>query len=148
MAQDTGSVTTQIDTRATRDPRTIEREIRGHRGELSTLVGELNRRRQDLTDVKLQLRRHTMGVVTGILATGAAIVGSLMYARWRARRHNSLIARGGRLREAVGRMIDRPERVATEPTVTQRMLASAGSAAAAILIKAILERFTHSSRRA
>jgi hypothetical protein len=139
---------TPIDTRAARDPRTIEREIRGHRGELSALVGELNRRRQELTDVKLQLQRHTIGVATGLLATGAVIVGSVMYARWRARRHDSLVARGGRLREAVSRMIDRPERVATEPTVTQRMLASAGSAAAAILIKAILERFTPSPRRA
>lgn len=147
MAQGTGRVT-PIDTRATRDPRTIEREIRGHRGELSTLVGELNRRRHELTDVRLQLRRHTLGVATGVMATGAAIVGSIVYARWRARRYNSLIARGGRLREAVGRMIDRPERVASEPTVTQRILASAGSAAVAIAIKAILERFTHPPRRA
>jgi hypothetical protein len=146
MAQDAGGVT-QIDPRAVRDPRTIEREIRGHRGELSTLAGELNRRRQELTDVKLQLRRHTMGVATGLLATGVVIVGSLVYARWRARRYNRLIARGGRLREAVGRMIDRPERVATEPTVIQRMLASAGSAAAAIAIKAIVERFAHPPRR-
>jgi hypothetical protein len=147
MAQGTGGVT-QIDAPA-RDPRAIEREIRGHRGELSTLVGELNRRRQELTDVKLQLRRHGMGVATGLLATGAVIVGSFLYARWRARRYNSLIARGGRLREAVGRMIDRPERVASEPTVGQRLLASAGSAAAAVLIKAILERLTPSpSRRA
>jgi hypothetical protein len=146
MAQGAGGVT-EIDPRAARDPRTIEREIRGHRGELSTLAGELNRRRQELTDVKLQLRRHTMGVATGLLATGVVIVGSLVYARWRARRYNSLIARGGRLREAVGRMIDRPERVATEPTVFQRMLASAGSAAAAIAIKAIVERFTHLPRR-
>ena len=147
MAQDTGGVT-RIDTRPARDPRTIEREIRGHRGELSALVGELNRRRQELTDVKLQLRRHAVGVVTGILATGAVLGGSLVYARWRARRHDSLIARGGRLREAVGRMIDRPERVASEPTVAQRLLASAGSAAAAVVIKAILERFASSPRRA
>lgn len=147
MAQGTGGVT-QIEAPA-RDPRAIEREIRGHRGELSTLVGELNRRRQELTDVRLQLRRHTVGVATGLLATGSVIVGSFLYARWRARRYNSLIARGGRLREAVGRMIDRPERVASEPTVGQRLLASAGSAAAAVLIKAILERLTPSpSRRA
>jgi hypothetical protein len=146
MAQGTGGVT-QIDERAPRDPSAIEREIRAHRGELSTLVGELNRRRQELTDVRLQLRRHTVGVATGVLATGAVIVGSLVYARWRARRADSLIARGGRLREAVGRMIDRPERVATEPTVGQRLLASAGSAVAAVVIKAILEHFTPSSPR-
>ena len=44
-------------------------------------------------------------------------------------------------------MIERPERVASEPTVGQRILASAGSAAAAILIKLVLERLTDSPRR-
>jgi hypothetical protein len=50
------------------------------------------------------------------------------------------MARGGRLREALGRIVDRPERVAVEPTVTQRIIGSAGSAAAAFLIRAALER--------
>ena len=146
MAQGTG-VVTPIETPASRDPRVIEREIRGHRGELSTLVGELNRRRQELTNVKLQLRRHTLGIATSVLAGGLVLAGSVAYARWRARRYNTLAARSSRLREAVGRMIDRPERVAGEPTVGQRILASAGSALAAILVKVALERFTDSPRR-
>ena len=132
----------------TRDPRAIEREIRGHRGELTTLVTELNRRRHELTDVRLQIRRHTIGVATGVLATGLAVAASVLYARWRAQRRDTLVARGGRLREALSRMIERPERVAAEPTLTERLLVSAGSAAAAVLIKAILQRLAGSPRRA
>jgi hypothetical protein len=59
---------------------------------------------------------------------------------WRARRRDALTARTGHLREAFARMVDRPERVAAEPTATQRIIGSAGSAAAAFLIKAALER--------
>jgi hypothetical protein len=44
-------------------------------------------------------------------------------------------------------MVDRPERVAVEPTATQRIIGSAGSAAAAFLIKAALERVTRPSLR-
>jgi hypothetical protein len=147
MAQGPGGVTS-IDAVTARDPRAIERDIRDHRGELTRLVTELNRRRRELTDVRLQLRRHTVGVATGVLATGLVFAGSLAYARWRAGRRRTLIARSGRLRDAVGRMIERPERVAAEPTSTERLLASVGSAVAAVLIKAILERFTNPPRHA
>jgi hypothetical protein len=41
------------------------------------------------------------------------------------------LARGELLRDAVGRIIDRPERVAAEPTAIQRIIGFAGSAAAA-----------------
>jgi hypothetical protein len=145
MAQGPGGVTA-IDTATARDPRTIDRDIRDHRGELTRLVTELNHRRREVTDVRLQLRRHTLGVTAGVVTTALVTVGSVLYARGRAQRRNTLIARGGRLKDAVGRMIDRPERVASEPTATERLLVSAGSAVAAVLIKAILERFANSPR--
>jgi hypothetical protein len=85
------------------------------------------------------VRRHALGVTTTVLAMGAVAAGSIALGIWRARRRNTLAARGSRLRQALARVIDRPERVAVEPTVTQRILAAAGSAAAAFLIKAALE---------
>lgn len=139
MAEGTGGLT-EVDAQAPRDPRPIEAEIMRRRGELTTLVAELNRRRHELTDVGLQLRRHALGVAATVLAVGAVAAGSIALGVWRARRRNTLTARSGRLREAFGRMIERPERVAVEPTVTQRIIGSAGSAAAAFLIKAALER--------
>jgi hypothetical protein len=146
MVEGTAGVT-QIDAWAPRDPGPIEAEIVHRRGELTVLVAELNRRRHELMDVRLQMRRHAVGVIVTVFAAGAAAGGSVAYGIWRARRRRALLARGGRLREAVGRMIDRPERVAAEPTVTERIIASAGSAAAAFLIKAALERLSGSPRR-
>lgn len=145
MAEGTGGLT-EVDAQAPRDPRPIEAEIMRRRGELTTLVAELNRRRHELTDVGLQLRRHALGVAAAVLAVGAVAAGSIALGVWRARRRNTLTARGGRLREAFGRMIDRPERVAVEPTFTQRIIGSAGSAAAAFLIKAALERVNRPRR--
>lgn len=64
--------------------------------------------------------------------------GSIAYRNWRLRREGTFLARGGRLRAALRRTID--QRVAVEPTATQRIIGSAGSALAAVLIKAALER--------
>ena len=138
MAQGTGRVTDTLE-EAPRDPRRIEAEIVRQRQELTARVAEVSRRGHELTDIGLQVRRHALGVTTTVLAMGAVTAGAIALGVWRARRRNTLLARGGRLRQALGRMIDRPERVATEPTVTQRILAAAGSAAAAFLIKAALE---------
>ncbi|HWN45566.1 MAG TPA: hypothetical protein VNW71_25300 [Thermoanaerobaculia bacterium] len=145
MAEGTGRVT-EVDEEAPGDPRPIEADIVRQRAQLTTLVTELQRRGHELTDVGLQVRRHAVAVTATVLAVGAVAVGSIALGVWRARRRNTLTARGGRLREAVGRMIDRPERVAVEATVTQRIIGAAGSAAAAFLIKAILERVSRPPR--
>lgn len=139
MVEATGGVT-DVETQAPRDPGPIEADIVRQRAELTTLVAELTRRGHELTDVGLQVRRHALGVAATVLAVGAIAAGSITLAVWRARRRDTLLARGGRLREAFARMIDRPERVAMEPTATQQIIGSAGSAAAAFLIKAALER--------
>ncbi|MEX2223049.1 MAG: hypothetical protein WEG40_14750 [Candidatus Rokuibacteriota bacterium] len=110
------------------------------RDELGTLVDQLDRRRQELTDVPLQVRRHAVGVTLSVLAAGAAAAAWVAFGVWQARRRNTLMAKGSRLREAVGRMIERPERVAVEPSATQRIIAAAGSAVVAFAIKAALER--------
>lgn len=139
MAEGTDRVT-ELDAKEPSDPQLIEADIVRRRGEITALVGELSRRGHDLMDVGLQVRRHFWGVAGTVLAVGAVAAGSIALAVWRARRRETLVAKGGRLREALTRMIDRPERVAVEPTVTQRMIGAAGSAAAAFLIKAALER--------
>jgi hypothetical protein len=136
MAQGTGGVI-----------ESLEADIARQRLDLGARFAELNRRGHELTDVGLQVRRHALGFTATVLALGAVAAGSIALGVWRARRRNTLAARGGRLREAVGRMIDRPERVAVEPTVMQRIIASAGSAAAALLIKAALEALPVKKRR-
>ncbi|MGH7415212.1 MAG: hypothetical protein ACREKJ_13525 [Candidatus Rokuibacteriota bacterium] len=74
--------------------------------------------------------------------------GSVALGIRQVRRRNTLVARGARLRAAVERMVERPERVAVNPTVTQRIMAAAGSAVVAFAIKAALERLAPRRPRA
>jgi hypothetical protein len=138
---------TAIEAPPARKARTVADGIMQRRTDLSALVAELDRRRHELTDVRLQMRRHALGVTITVLAMSAAAVGSVAYGRWRAGRRKTVVARGRRLRDALNRMIDRPERVAAEPTMMQRILSSAGSAAAAFLLKAALQRITRPRRQ-
>jgi hypothetical protein len=147
VAEATGRVT-EIEAETPRDPQPIEADIVRRRVQLTRLVGELNRRGRELTDAGLQIRRHALGVTASVLAVGTIVAGSIALRVWRARRRNTLRARSGRLREAFGRMIDRPERVAVEPTATQRIIGSAGSAAAAVLIKAAMDRLIRPGQHA
>lgn len=147
MAEATGRVT-ETDAEAPRDPQPIETDIVRRRAELTRLMGELTRRGHEFTNVGLQVRRHALGVTATVLAAGAIIGGWIALKVWRARRRNTLTARSGRLREAFSRMIDRPERVAVEPTATQRIIGSAGSAAVAVLIKAALDRLVRPGQHA
>ena len=59
---------------------------------------------------------------------------------WRARRRERLTSQADRLRRAMTRMIDRPERVAAEPTVPAKIVTAAANAAVATLIKKALDR--------
>ena len=106
----------EADAEKSGDPRPIEADLARQRAQLTRLVTELYRRGHELTDVGLQIRRHALAVAATFLAVGAIAAGSIALGVRRARRRNTLTARSGRLREAVGRAIDRPDRVAAEPT--------------------------------
>jgi hypothetical protein len=123
---------------STQEPEVIEQEITRVRGELGDVVGELRERWRDVTDVRLQMRRHAVGVTASVLATGVVAAASVAWRIWLARRRDALPARAGRLREAVARMVERPERVAVEASAMQRIMAAAGAA----VVKAALERLT------
>jgi hypothetical protein len=139
VAEATGGVT-ETEGETPRDPQPLEADVVRRRAQLTRLVGELNRRGHELTDIRLQVRRHALGITASVLAVGVIVASSIALRVWRSRRRNMLRARSGRLREAFGRMIDRPDRVAVEPSATQRLIGSAGSAAAAVLIRAAMDR--------
>ncbi len=124
-------------------PAVIEREIRGLRSDLDHLIGELDRRRHEMLDVKLQVRRHAVPVSLTALALVLATAGTVTYSIWRSRRQQTLAAKAGRLREAVSRMIESPERVAAVQTARVRILGAAGSALTAMVIKGVLEHLRH-----
>src|SRR5262249_31421495 len=80
----------------------------------------------------------------GLLASAA---GFVWLGAWRARRRRTTMARIGRLREAVSRMVERPERVAAQPSVPVKILTAAATAAVATAMKQVLARRLHYARR-
>jgi hypothetical protein len=126
--------------------RELETEITEIRSRLGRSLAELDRRRHELTDVRLQIERHPMAAV----AAGAvvlALAGGVAYAVWASRQRNRPISKARRLKHALSRMIEEPHKVAkSEPSVPEKILAAAGTAAATILVKKLMERaFTFSS---
>ncbi|HYZ88991.1 MAG TPA: hypothetical protein VE620_06835 [Myxococcales bacterium] len=126
------------------EPRKVAREIESEilevRSRLDRQLAELDRRRHELTDVRLQVRRHPMvAAVAGI--TVLAVLGGVAYAVWAARQRQKPLSKAQRLREAISRMVDKPHKVAkSEPTVPEKVLAAVGTAAATMLTKKLLER--------
>jgi hypothetical protein len=124
--------------------RQLEGEIAALGGELSGLVAELDRRRHEL-DMKLQVKRHALAVALAEVALVSAASGLVWLGMWRAQRRAGAPAQAGRLREAVSRTIDKPERVAAAPTIPGKILTAAATAAVATLVKKWLERALHTA---
>jgi hypothetical protein len=125
-------------------PRETVRELAGEiatlREELAGLVAELDRRRHEALDVKLQVKRHGVEMALTAAALVAAAAGFVWLGAWRSRRRENLLSRGAKLRRAFSRIIDKPDRVGAEPSVAAKILAATSSAAAATLVKKVLDR--------
>jgi hypothetical protein len=115
-------------------------EVAGVREELDTLLSELDRRRHDALDMRLQLRRHAVGTGLTAFALLATATGSVWLTHWRRGRRARLTAKAGRFYHALSRMTEHPERVAAEPTIPAKIVTTAASAAVAALAKKLLER--------
>ena len=120
--------------------RGLEAEADAVRNELTTLVAELDRRRHELFDIKLQLRRHAWSVALSGLTAGGIVAAAVALGIRRSRHRRQLTVRGRHLGQAVGRLLDHPERVAVEPTVLEKIAAAAGSTLAVYLVKVALDR--------
>lgn len=121
-----------------------ELAIERARARLDSLVAEIDRRRHELTDVRLQLRKHVWVVVAVAFTAASAIGGTVFWKLRSARRRHSLLGRAGRFREAFGRMLDQPDRVATsEPNVLKKVAAAAATAVAARVARGLVERAVH-----
>ena len=120
--------------------REIEREIAHLRTRLDRSLSELDRRRHELTDLKLQMRKHPQ-VFIGAGAAAALIVGGIGFAIWRANKREEVPQKARRLRIAFGRAVDQPEKVARrEAPAWEKILAAVGTTIAVSLTKKMLER--------
>jgi hypothetical protein len=125
------------------DPRRVEdisREIEDIRGHLGSMVAELDRRRHEALDFRLQIRRHPLAAAL-VAGTVALVTGGLVaLALRRRRRQRSPAYRLRAMRRAFARMATEPDEFAREPDLASKMLGAAGTAAAAALARGVVER--------
>ena len=123
-----------------RPPREIERDIEHLRSRLDRTLAELDRRRHELTDIRLQMRKHP-AVIIGTGAVLLLMLGGVGYAIYRSRTRAEPPQKASRLRITLGRAIDKPEKVArSEPPPWQKILTAVGTAIAVNLAKKMVER--------
>ena len=121
----------------------LRREIDATRGELDRYIEELQRRRRELTDVKLQVRRHP-AIVVGLGVAVAAVVGAAVLGARRARKRKAV----SRVRRALGALGSLPP--APRPPAGGRMLdlfLDAGLPLGVALAKGLLRRDSGSVAR-
>jgi hypothetical protein len=119
--------------------RQLDGEIARLREELSGLVAELDRRRHEALDIKLQVKRH--GLQTALTAAALLTVGAgfVWLAAWRQRRGDTLHSRWGRLRGTVARALG-GQVEAPAPSLGKKVLTVAASAGIAAVVRKVLGR--------
>jgi len=130
------------------DPDRIKQDIDGIRRNLGGLVAELDRRRHEAFDIRLQLRRHPVPLAIGAAALTVVIAATVALFMYRRREQRRLPARLRRLpprlhqlRLALGRALAQPDRVAQNPQrLPAKLLAAGGTATAATLGKHLATR--------
>ena len=118
----------------------VSGEIVSLRGELSALVAELDRRRHEALDVRLQVRRHPVAAAVAAATLALAVGGLLALAVATRRRRRRPSVRAREARRALARILEKPHRVGVEPSVIGKVVAAAVTAAAASLARRLVQR--------
>ena len=121
----------------------LQREIESIRDGLDGMVGELDRRRHSLFDVRTQLRRHTVPLIAVAAALLGITAGGIALGVAHRRRRARLGARLARFQQALRRMVDKPARVANTPTIGQKIIGAGGAAAASMVAKRLAGNLLH-----
>ena len=117
----------------------VSGEIESIRGEIGALVAELDRRRHEAFDLRLQARRHPVAVAI-VAATLALAVGGLVALAIAAREHRRRPSvRARETGRALQRILQKPHRVAAEPSLPGKLVAAAATAAAATLARRLVQ---------
>jgi hypothetical protein len=119
----------------------LESDVDLIRANLGDLIGELNNRRRDALDIRLQFQRHAGRLVLAGVVVIAMVAGGIALFVSRVRRRRSLPVRADRLGKALRRALAHPEHVAERrPSVPRKIAAAGGSAIASALGKRIASR--------
>jgi hypothetical protein len=115
--------------------RRVTGEIEGLQQDLGSIVSELDRRRRELMDVRLQIRRHPL-VVVAAAGAAALLLGGVVALLLRDRRRRSQpTARIRESRRALARLLEHPDRVAAQPNVAAKIATAAGVAAGSVIAR-------------
>ncbi len=118
----------------------VSGEIDSIRGELGALVAELDRRRHEALDLGLQVRKHPVAVAVAAVTLALAVGGLVALVVTSRRRLRRPAVRARETRRALARLLQRPDRVAAEPSISRKVAAAAATAIAATLARRLVER--------
>jgi hypothetical protein len=120
--------------------REIVGEIEDIRNQLDRSLSELDRRRHEATDLRLQIRRHpaiAAGVALGILAAASGVVALAVIARRRERP----ASKARSLRRALGRAYENPHELAQpEPGLAAKVLGAVATTVVTALAKKYIDQ--------
>jgi len=120
----------------------LERDVDRIRNNIGELIRELNYRRHEAFDLRLQFQRHAARVILAGAAMFAVVAGAIVVAVARRRRRRSIGARVSRLRKALRRISLHPEQLAErQPSVSRKVAAAGGSAIASVLGRRLVKWF-------
>jgi hypothetical protein len=115
-------------------------EIDVLRHELGGLVAELDRRRREAFDLRLQVARHPV-LVASVATVAALVVGGVIALLVREARHRRRpITRAREVKGALARLVANPRQVASQPSIGNKVATAVGVAIATTLAKRMLER--------
>jgi hypothetical protein len=130
-------------------PEQIEHEIENIRENITDIASELDRRRHELVDWRLQLKKH--GPAIAMVAGGCILLlwATIQARAWQAARRRRPMARAKRYREALSRMVKHPERIArAEPSTGKKVAVAAATSVASTVARGVAERLVGPSRSA
>jgi hypothetical protein len=129
------------DTDPTEKVERLKKDIDAIRGNLGGLIGELDRRRHDAFNLRLQLQRHALPVIIAGTALLAVVGLAIAVGVKRRQEQRALPAKVRRLRRALARMVANPDRVAKgDPHLGLKILRAGGTAAAGVAGKKLARR--------
>ena len=120
---------------------TLEDDVDRIRQNIGELIRELNHRRRDAFDLKVQFQQHAVRLVLVGAAVVAMVAGAIALALSRRRSRRTLRARAGRFGKALRRIIAHPETLGERaPSIPRKAAAAGGSAVASVLGKRLAQR--------
>lgn len=115
--------------------------IARRRERLGALLTEIEHRRRELFDIRLQLRNNGLPLLLMATGLGGIVAFSLGARARRVHNEQRLVARFRRAKKAVSRALKDPDRVAAPPPdLGKKVLVAIASAVATTLVTAVVKR--------